>query len=124
MTRSHRLQKMQVKDILFLDVVIDAIGVATGEISPAKAVVNTVVAGAAVCIGGWAGLAIGLVYWGLDTLGAFELPAPNGTFQRDPFEPQIDNLRVVIPRYLPQQVIKLQNTFEKTFIGPTPYRKY
>lgn len=38
---------------------------------------DATVSGVALRIGGWAGLAIGLVYWGLDSIGAFDRPIKN-----------------------------------------------
>ena len=119
------LAKNAGKKIFFVGIAIDAVGVATGEISIAKGVTNTVVAGAALLIGGWAGLAIGLVYWGLDSMGAFDHHIQGNTYQQDPLKQPIDNLRVVLPiRPLPQQVIKQKYTQKQTFIGPAPVKKY
>lgn len=120
------LAKSAGKKIFFLGIAIDAYGVANGEISPAKGVVNTVVGVASLCIGGWVGLAIGLVYWGLDSIGAFDRPIQHSTSQQEPFKQPIDNLRVVLPpiRPLPQQVIKRQYTPKQTFIGPAPAKRY
>lgn len=91
-----------------------------------KATVNTLVSGAAAIIGGWIGLTIGLVYWGLDSLGAFERPNisinPNnyGTITQP-----LDNLRVVIP-ILPsqEQIIKRHYKHKQTYIGPAPAKRY
>lgn len=120
------LAKSASKKIFFFGIAVDAYGVVKDEISLAKGLVNTAVSGVALCIGGWAGLAIGLVYWGLDSIGAFDRPIQHGTSQQDPFKQPIDNLRVVLPpiRPLPQQVIKQQYTPKQTFIGPAPAKRY
>ena len=119
------LAKNAGRRIFFVGIAIDAAGVVTGEISVAKGVTNTVVAGAALLIGGWVGLAIGLVYWGLDSIGVFDHHIQGNTFQQDPLKQPIDNLRVVLPiRPLPQQTIKQQYIPKQTFIGPAPAKRY
>lgn len=82
---------------------------------------DATVSGVALCIGGWAGLAglaIGLVYWGLYSIGAFDRPIQHSISEQEPFKQPIDNLRIVLPpiKPLPQQVIKRQYTPKQTFI--------
>lgn len=120
------LAKNMGRKIFFVGVVIDYAGAKDGQISYGKATVNTLVSGAAAIIGGWIGLTIGLVYWGLDSLGAFERPNisinPNnyGTITQP-----LDNLRVVIP-ILPsqEQIIKRHYKHKQTYIGPAPAKRY
>ncbi|WP_289145806.1 hypothetical protein [uncultured Bacteroides sp.] len=120
------LAKNAGKKIFFIGVAVDVAGVATGEISVAKGVTNTVVAGAAILIGGWIGLAIGLVYWGLDSMGVFDHHITGNSSQQDLLKQPIDNLRVVLPvRPLPQkQIIRPQYTPKQTYIGPAPAKRY
>lgn len=120
------LAKNAGRKIFFVGIAIDAVGVATDEISLAKGLTNTVVSGAAILIGGWIGLAIGLVYWGLDSMGVFEHHIMDNSFRQDPLKQPIDNLRVVLPiRPLPPQpVIKRQYMPKQTFIGPAPAKRY
>lgn len=112
--------------IFIVGVVIDYGRAYYGQISYGKAAVNTLVSGAAILIGGWVGLAIGLVYWGLDSLGAFEGPNTSINPNRyDAITQPLDNLRVCIPTPpVPQQIIKRQYTPKQTFIGPAPAKRY
>lgn len=57
--------------------------------------------------GGPIGLTIGLVYWGLDLLGAFYSPTLAPNIRKDPYIQPVDNLRVVLPIHsFPPSIIK------------------
>ena len=119
------LAKTASEKILYIGIVVDIIGVATNDVSVGKAFMNTAVGVTAAFIGGWVGLAIGLVYWGLDSMGVFDHHIQGNTFQQDPLKQPVDNLRVVLPiRPLPQQTIKRKYMPKQTFIGPAPIKRY
>ena len=69
--------------------------------------------------GGPIGLTIGLVYWGLDLLGAFYSPTLAPNIRKDPYIQPVDNLRVVLPIHpFPPTIIKRRFSPRQTFIGP------
>lgn len=89
------------RKVFFVGVLIDGFGLLNGTISPVKATVNIGIAAFAT-FGGPIGLTVGLVYWGLDLLGAFdERPIiTKSASQSDIYIAPIDNLRVVNPSLL------------------------
>ena len=111
--------------ILIVGVLFDYGRAYYGQISCEKATVNSLVSVAAFSIGGWIGLTIGLVYWGLDSLGVFDRPNISNPSKYDVMTQPLDNLRVCIPTPpVPQQIIKRQYTPKQTFIGPAPAKRY
>ena len=83
------------RKVFFIGVLVDGIGLVNGSISPQKALLNTGISAVAT-FGGPIGLAIGLIYWGLDSLGAFDRGYGPGIETNREIAP-IDNLRVVRP---------------------------
>lgn len=83
------------RKVFFFGVLVDGIGLANGSISPQKALLNTGIS-AVTTFGGPIGLTIGLIYWGLDSLGAFDRGYGPGIETNREIAP-IDNLRVVRP---------------------------
>lgn len=113
------------KFIFWLSIPIDAVAVSKGIISPEKFITNTAVGAIALAASGWVGLAIGLIYWVLDSKGVFDKPNSSGiTNRRDFFTQPVDNLRVVIPNPLIPQQIKRKYTPKQTFLNPAPNKRY
>lgn len=83
------------RKVFFIGVLVDGIGLANGSISLQKALLNTGISAVAT-FGGPIGLTIGLIYWGLDSLGAFDRGYGSGIETNREIAP-IDNLRVVRP---------------------------
>lgn len=124
------LAKSTAGKIFFLGVAIDAVGLANDEISEGRFLMNTIVGATALCISGWAGLAIGLIYFGLYCLGVLDFHVNNNfTPTYNNIQP-VDNLRVVLPpapiprKKAPQDVIKRMYQPKQTFIGPAPKKIY
>lgn len=114
------------RKLLLLGVVIDYAGAADGQISYEKAAVNSLVSVASALIGGWTGLAVGLIYWGLDSLEVFDRPniSINPESHNAITQPS-DNLRVVIPALpVKQQIIKRSYTQKQTYIRPFPAKRH
>lgn len=119
------LAKKGGNSIFWLSIPIDLVAVSKGVISPKKFITNTAVGAISLIAGGWVGLAIGLVYWALDSKGVFDEPNFSGVSKRtDIFTQPVDNLRVVIPEMaIPQQVIKRKYSPKQAFFNPA-LKKY
>ena len=106
------------RKVFIIGVVTDAAGVVTGQISALKGITN-IGFSALATFGGPIGLTIGIVYWGLDLLGAFYSPTLAPNIRKDPYIQPVDNLRVVLPIHpFPPTIIKRRFSPRQTFIGP------
>lgn len=86
------------KNLFVAGIIIDGVGWYQGEISGAKFAMNSAVSAVA-AFGGWPGLVIGLIYWGLDFMGVFDTTSVSGPswYEENPGKQPVDNLRVILP---------------------------
>ena len=99
------------KPIFWLGLIVEGMGIYNDVVSPQKGAVN-VLMNAVGLIKGGPGLAISLIYWGLDQMGVFDYPKGKISRQTDipklsddtlkpsddTLKQPVDNLRVVIPQ--------------------------
>ena len=124
----HSLLKTAGKRIFIIGALFELIDAYQKGQSWGKAFVNTTVALGCFSIGGVPGLIIGIAYFGLDTLGAFDGPDfDKGVFEptSDPFQPYYspaDNTRVLLP-CIPPELIRNADGFNASHIDSTKLQR-